>query len=282
MLNFAIYTSVFGSVGLSCFLAIPVIADRIHKIQNRKVDEAVKKLDDMFVVVERKRLFFIHMLAPVAAAAAGFVFFHSLIAILAGAVLGAVLPAIIIKSLGKRHLRKFNSQLVDGLMVLSSSLKAGLAPLQAVTVLTEEMPPPLSQEFALVVRENKMGVTFDQSLERLGKRMKSEDLDLIVTAMRVARETGGNLIHTFDRLMATMREKNKLQQKVTTLTTQGRLQGIIMSVMPIFFAFITYRLRPDTLQMMLQNQTGRALLAAAVILEIAGIILIRIFSRVEV
>ena len=196
--------------------------------------------------------------------------------------MGLILPAMVIKGLEKRRLTKFNSQLADGLMVMSSSLKAGLAPLQAITVLTEEMPPPISQEFALVVRENKMGVTFDQSLERLNKRMKSETLNLIVTAMRVARETGGNLIYTFSRLVSTIRESNKLEQKVITLTTQGRLQGIIMSIMPIFFAFITYRLRPDVLRAMLHNPTGKTLLAAAVVLEIIGILLIRIFSRVEV
>lgn len=82
--------------------------------------------------------------------------------------------------------------------------------------------------------------------------------------------------------MTTIREKNKLEQKVITLTTQGRLQGIIMSIMPIVFAFITYRFKPEVLQMMLQNPVGKLLLAAAVILEIVGIVLIRIFSRVEV
>ena len=282
MLKIALFISIFGSIGLSCFLVIPIIVDRIHKIQRTKVEQAAKKLDDMFVEVEKKRLFVIYTLAPVVAAAGAFIFFHSSIAALGGAVLGMILPAMIIKGLEKKRLRKFNSQLVSALMVMTSSLKAGLAPLQAISVLTEEMPPPISQEFALVVRENKMGVTFDQSLERLNKRMKSDDLNLIVTAMRVARETGGNLINTFGRLMTTIREKSKLEQKVITLTTQGRLQGMIMSIMPIVFAFITYRFKPEVLQMMLQNPVGKLLLAAAVILEIIGIVLIRIFSRVEV
>ena len=282
MLKIALFISAFGSVGLSCFLVIPIIMDRIHRAQTKKVGEAVKKLDDMFVDVGKKRLFVIYTLAPVVMAAGAFIFFHSSIAALGGAVSGLILPAMVIRGLEKKRLKKFNSQLADGLMVMTSSLKAGLAPLQAITVLTEEMPPPISQEFALVVRENKMGVTFDQSLERLNKRMKSETLNLVVTAMRVARETGGNLIYTFSRLVSTIRESNKLEQKVITLTTQGRLQGIIMSIMPIVFAFVTYRLRPDVLQLMLHDPIGKTLLAAAVILEIIGIFLIRIFSRVEI
>ena len=236
----------------------------------------------MFVKVPAKKLFLIHTLAPLAAAAIGFLLTGKLFIALISAAFGLVLPTIIIKRLDVNRKRKFQAQLVDSLMILSSSLKGGLSLLQSIETVVEEMPAPISQEFALVLRENKMGIPLDESLEGLNRRMKSDELNLITTAISVARETGGNLPQTFTQLIYTIREKTKLMGKIRTLTTQGRLQGAIMSFLPIGFAGVVYSLNPRFFDIMLQNQLGQFLLGYALVSQLIGIFLIMKFSRVEV
>ena len=127
-----------------------------------------------------------------------------------------------------------------------------------------------------------MGISLDESLERLNRRMRSEELNLIVTAISVARETGGSLPQTFGQLTSTLREKNKLLGKVKTLTVQGRLQGVIMSLLPIGFTILVFSLNPGFFNIMLKNELGRMLLGYALISQIVGMFLIRKFSKVEV
>ena len=119
---------------------------------------------------------------------------------LAGVAIGLLLPRLIVSQLDRIRRRKFIGQLVDGLLLLSSSLKAGLSMLQAFSVLAEEMPPPISQEFGLVLKETKMGVELAEAMDHLKKRMPFNDITLFVTAVLVSRETGGDITHIFGRL----------------------------------------------------------------------------------
>jgi len=144
---------------------------------------------------------------------------------------------MVIKIMEKKRVEKFAGQLVDGLMVISSALKGGLSLLQALEVLVEEMPPPISQEFGLILRENKIGLTLEESLRRLNGRLKLEELGLMINSVLVARETGGDLTKVFSRLATTIRDNRKLKENIRTLTLQGRLQGIIMSLLPFVFAW---------------------------------------------
>jgi tight adherence protein B len=182
----------------------------------------------------------------------------------------------------KARKAKFHSQLVDGLMVLSSSLKAGLSFLQALEVLVEEMPQPISEEFGLIIKENKMGIRLEESFEKLNKRMPSEDLNLITTAILIARDTGGNLTVIFENLANSIREKTKISDQVKTLTTQGKWQGVIMSFLPIGFAAFIFKTNPEYLQLMLSSQLGRFLLIYAVISELVGMFLIQKLTKVEI
>lgn len=281
-LKLAIFALVFSAVGLLLWQCFPSLAKRLSQYQTKKVKESAKRLDTMFVKVPAKKLFLIHTLAPLAAAAIGFLLTGKLFIALISAAFGLVLPTIIIKRLDVNRKRKFQAQLVDSLMILSSSLKGGLSLLQSIETVVEEMPAPISQEFALVLRENKMGIPLDESLEGLNRRMKSDELNLITTAISVARETGGNLPQTFTQLIYTIREKTKLMGKIRTLTTQGRLQGAIMSFLPIGFAGVVYSLNPRFFDIMLQNQLGQFLLGYALVSQLIGIFLIMKFSRVEV
>lgn len=154
--------------------------------------------------------------------------------------------------------------------------------LQSIEALVEELPQPISQEFGLILRENKMGIALEESFENLNRRMPSEELNLLTTAILVARETGGDITQLFDGLVQTIRAKVKLNDNVKTLSMQGKIQGIVMSFLPIAFAILVISFQPDYFDIMLSNPTGRMLIVYAIVSELIGMYMIRMFSRVNI
>jgi tight adherence protein B len=270
------------SLGYLAYEGIPFVLRKYSQVQQSRMDKNAEDLDRIFVLTQRHKILLIFTVTPLALAVAGFVLMHNAQGLISGLVIGFVVPKIITKYMGLFRRQKFQYQIVDGLMIISSALKAGMSLSQSLEVLVEEMPNPISEEFAWVVRENRMGVPLEDCLKHLRERMPIDDLGLIVSAIAVARETGGDLTEIFAQLVFTLREKIKLERKVRSLTVQGRLQGIIMSILPIAFAIFMRYVSPESFNVMLTNRTGQILLVWAVASEIIGIIIIRKLSRVEV
>lgn len=282
ILQVLIFLFAFASVYLIAYQVVPSLTDKFHTTQSKKVSIAEKQLDGMFFVVKREQLFLYYTLTPLIFAAAAFVLSRKIpIAFVAG-LAGSVLPAMIIKIMENRRKEKFAGQLVDGLMVISSALKGGLSLLQAIEVLVEEMPVPISQEFGLILRENKIGLTLDESLRRLNDRLKLEELGLMINSVLVARETGGDLTKVFSRLATTIRDNRKLKENIRTLTLQGRLQGIIMSALPFVFVWWVMTFNKEHFDIMLGTEKGRMLLFVAAGLQAVGMVLIRKFSIIRI
>jgi len=261
---------------------VPFITKQIMTWQEKRVEESAEKLEHMFIKVDRKKLALFYLLSPVIAGILGLVIFRSFLGGFLFAVAGLVFPAMRLRYMQNANHRKCISQLPDGIMILSSCLKGGLSLLQSIETLVEEMPRPISEEFDMILKENKMGVSLEESLNRLSKRMQSEDLNLMSTSILVARETGGNLPEVFSRLVSTIRSKAQINETVSTMTIQGRFQGAILAALPFVFSMFIYKTNPGMLEQMFQSEQGRIILGAAVILQIMGIVFIRIFSRVEV
>ncbi|MGD9014684.1 MAG: type II secretion system F family protein [Candidatus Omnitrophota bacterium] len=272
----------FGCVALLAYKFIPLFLRRYYQIQNIRMAEISKQLDRMFIFTERKRLFKLFTIVPLALGLFGFILLRHPIGLIAGLALGLISPPILIKNISSQRRNRFQGQLVDGLMLLSSSLRAGMSLNQSFEVLAEELPAPISDEFALVVKENQMGVSLEDCLAHLKQRMPVSDLDLISTAINIARETGGDLTEIFAQLVYTMREKRKLEDRVKALTVQGRLQGLIMGILPIAFGVFIYFTNPENFQILLEDKLGQALLMYAMVSEVIGIILIKRLSKVEV
>ncbi|MBL7084760.1 MAG: type II secretion system F family protein [Candidatus Omnitrophica bacterium] len=278
-----VFICTFGSVALLTWQLFPAGAERVKVYHEHKIAESARTIDAMFLPVpSKKRLALVHILTPLALGGITYIFVQHWLAIAAAAVLGLILPTTVLKIRNAKRKQLFNEQLVDGLMILSSSLRGGLSMLQAIEVLVEEMPEPISEEFGLALREHKMGVSVEDALEHLNQRMRSNRFNLVMTAILVARETGGNITEVFARLVDSMRESNKMEDKVKTLTLQGKMQGIIMSLLPIVFGVIVYTSNPEFLQEMFENPVGRMLLGIAVVLEIVGSFLIIKLSQVDV
>ena len=282
IIQLLIFVCVVLTAWLTIQFVVPFIKGKAENWQEKRVGKSAERLEQMFIKVDKKKLALIYALSPLIAGLLGLIIFRNFLAVFLFAVAGLVLPAMRVRHLQQARYRKFNSQLPDGIMILSSCLKGGLSLLQAIETVVDEMPLPISQEFGMVIKENKMGISLEQSLAHLGRRMLSEDLNLMNTAILVARETGGNLPQVFSRLVNTIRSKANINETVRTMTLQGRVQGVILSSMPFVFSLFLYKINPKMFEQMFETEAGRLMLGAAVVLQIIGILLIRIFSRVEV
>jgi len=282
MLKIIIILLVFATVTLLAYKVIPNIMRKYMQSQKKRTDKITEQLDQMFMFKERKKLRSLLTTMPLGLGVLGFILLHNPIGIGIGVILGLIMPRLIVKVITSRRVVKFENQLVDGLMLLSSSLRAGMSLNQAFEVLVEEMSPPISEEFAWVVRANQMGITLQDSLEHLKQRMPVSDLDLITTAIGISRETGGDLTEIFAQLVFTIREKKKLEDRVKALTVQGRMQGAIMGILPIAFAIFIYFVNPKSFNILLTDRMGQMMLTWAVMSEVIGIFLIKKLSRIEV
>jgi tight adherence protein B len=279
---FFILLLIFSAIILFLLSATPLAAIIMNRIQGKKAEVAERKLDTMFIQINKKKLILLYTFSPLGLGIAVFFFSKSLLFSLVAAGVGFMLPALVLKQLELKRKAKMQAQLVDGIMLLSSSLKGGLSLLQALEVLVEEMLPPISQEFGLILRENKMGINLDESLKKLHERMHIEELAFLVNSLLVARETGGDLTKVLSRLATTIRDNYKLKEKVRTLTLQGRMQGVIMSVLPFIFLSWVLAFNRNHFDVMLQSETGRMLLIVAVGLQIVGMVLIHRFSIIKI
>lgn len=275
------YIVSFLAILFLAYTAVPWIISKWVSRGSSKATLLSYKLEDMFVFIKEKRLNVVIGLFPLVLGLAGFIFWK-LLGMISGVVLGFVLPMVFLRMAVTRRKEAFIKQLIDGLMILSSCLKGGLSLIQAFEVLVEETTPPISQEFGLLIREVKVGVSMEEALERLTKRMPSDELNLFVSAILVARETGGDLTKVFSRLVSTLRDRSLVKEEVLTLTTQGRIQAIIMSLLPIGFCYWVYRVNPQHFDVMFKTDLGRMLMIVAGVLFIIGLILLKIFSTVNI
>jgi len=196
-------------------------------------------------------------------------------------VLGVFVPDAWVKYRHAVRQRKFKAQLVDALLILSSSLRAGLSLTQAFEQLEAEISPPASQEFGLMLKAHRVGRTLEEALQGLNARMPSEELQLMTTAVLVARETGGDVTEVINQLVTTIRDRQKLGDKVKTLTLQGKLQAYLLSALPVVFAVFVRTFNPKFFNVLLEDQTGRMVLGAACVLWVIGMVLLMRMSRVR-
>jgi tight adherence protein B len=146
--------------------------------------------------------------------------------------LGFAVPRWGITYLRNRRFRRINEQLGEALTLVSSSLRSGLSLPQGVELVVQEMSEPIAEEFATVIKENQLGLPFDEALQNLAERVPTPDLDMVVTAIVTIRETGANLAEVFDVIAHTVRERKKVEGKIQAMTAEGMTQGVMMCAVP--------------------------------------------------
>ena len=191
------------------------------------------------------------------------------ISALIGTIAGAFAPSMYVKSQQKKRLQKFNDQLSDMLNLMVNGLRAGYSTMQAMEAISKELPSPISDEFRRVVQEMQIGITMETALENLLRRIPSEDLDFVVTAINVQREVGGNLSEILDNISFTIRERVRIKGEVRVLTSQVRTSGSVLSLIPFGLTIILWFLNPEYLMSVTQ---GGPICTAAIICVVLGLI----------
>ena len=184
--------------------------------------------------------------------------------------------------LNGRYARKFDEQLTDALGTMSNALRAGFSISQAFESVAESDMHPISDEFALLLQQMRVGMSFDDALASLEKRIESDDLALVVMSIDIARKTGGNLTEIFDRISDTIRSRMRIERKVRTLTAQGRLQGLIVSLMPFLLCVVMTMMKPGMMILFLTSANGIACLAVASAMVLVGWLIIRKIVTIKV
>ena len=182
----------------------------------------------------------------------------------------------------KRRVKAFNAQLADALVLMASSLRSGYSFMQAIEMLSREMQPPLSEEFYRVLREINLGVTTDEAMNHMAERINSVDLDLVVTAVLIQRQIGGNLTEILDNIANTIRDRVKIAGHIKTLTAQGRMSGIIISMLPFVLAFLISFINPGYMDPLFNQTIGYVMVGGALLSEVVGIILIRNIVNIKI
>jgi tight adherence protein B len=196
--------------------------------------------------------------------------------------LGANLPRFVVNKMWTRRVKKFEDQLLDGLAFLSNGLKSGLSVVQAMQMVKDELPNPISQEFGVVLNEQRLGVPMEDALLNLEKRVDTEDVQILVTSINILRQSGGNLAETFDTIAYTIRERKKVEGKIRSLTAQGVSQGVIIVCMPFGLAAVLYMFDAELIARLWTTALGWAMLAFMVFLQTCGALMIRKIVTIRV
>ena len=186
------------------------------------------------------------------------------------------------KWLDKRRRDKFNAQLPEALATMSNALRAGFSISQAFDSVVEQGESPISEEFAILQQQLRIGMGFEEALDSMASRVGSDDFTLVTTAILISRRTGGNVTEIFDKISDTIRGRMKVERKVKTLTAQGRLQGLIVSAMPFFLGAVMTMIKPGLMIPFLTSTAGVASVTGMVVLIAFGWLMIRKIVKIDV
>lgn len=201
------------------------------------------------------------------------------ISALIGAIGGGFAPGIYVKRQQKQRLQKFNDQLPDMLNLMVNGLRAGYSTMQALEAVSKELPSPINDEFRRVVQEMQIGIPMESALENLLRRIPSDDLDFVVTAINVQREVGGNLSEILDNISFTIRERIRIKGEVRVLTSQVRTSGTVLSLIPFGLTLVLWFLNPDYL---MSITSGGPICTAAIICTVLGLIFSSYFIMMRI
>ena len=249
----------------------------------------MEKLDLMFIEVKPEHVTYLLLFISVGLGSLVFLAFGAAGMWLLGFILGLIvsfagfkIPKPIIDFMYKKRIDAYSGQMVDALQLLSNGIRAGLSVPQAVGMVVDEMPAPVSQEFNMILQQNKIGVPLEECLDNLAKRVPTQDNDMFVASVNILRETGGNLAEVFDTIVFVIRERVRLKQKIDTYVAQGMFQGATIFCMPFAIGTIYFFSDPKSMMLLFTTPIGWAFVILALLLDIAGGIVILKIVKIEV
>lgn len=267
---FICFCSTFISVSLFWIWAAKSLNYYVREHKSLFEESVKKRLQDAFLFVDAKRLFFLHSGIVIFSVCVLWIISSSFILVVLVAVLEGALPSIFLNIFRKKRLEHFRNQIPDLLLLLSGSLRAGMSLYQGVAQAAREMSSPMRQELELLLREQRLGISIEEGFSSLIKRIPSEELTLLVSALSISSKTGGNLSDALDLMASSIRRTIAVEGKIKALTAQGKLQAIVMSALPAFLGGVMFIIDYDAMLPLIKTWYGLCLCASVLVLQIIG------------
>ncbi|SRR6266478_131128 len=241
-----------------------------------------ESLRESFVFIDAERVFLFVVIGALVLPAALWFLTNSFVPALIGLVAVIVLPRLAYALIRRRRRHQLQLQLPDALTMLASAMRAGTSLQTALDIVINETPAPLSQELGVVVREQRLGVALEDALESMARRLKLEDVDLVVSAMTIAKQVGGNLAETLERLSGTLRAKVTMEGKIRALTSQGKLQGWVVGALPLFLGVVLWFMEKQSMKPLVTMWWGWVVIGVIVVLEAIGAYMIKKIVTIDI
>jgi tight adherence protein B len=257
---------------------LPAIVNNFQERYLVGMRRTTRELDRFFVQVKATHILIVSLFAG---AGLGYLLDSGAVGITI-ALTGVVTPKLLLNVWKGIRSRQFEAQLMDALILINNALKSGLDIAMGIELVATNLKPPVSQEFALVLNAYRLGTPLEEALTDMTKRIQSKTLDTAIGAIVIQRETGGNLIRTFEQLIQTIRDESKLQQKIQAISSQGRTQIAFLAVFPWAVAAAYYFFAGDMVEAAFQTSWGSYLLVGLVIWEGLGLLLTKKIVTIDV
>jgi tight adherence protein B len=263
-------------------LLLQLLQDFLARQRSSITQHAKGGLEDMFIFVDPTQLFYFNVAALVIIPLAVWFLFDNVVLVVAAALAITFAPKYAVGVLKKRRLTQFERQLPDSLLMVAGGMRAGASLTIAMESMIKEQKPPLSQEFELMLREQRLGVDFDTAMKNMEQRLPLQDFILVVAAVRISREVGGNLAEILETLAETLRRKHQMEGKINALTAQGKMQGLVMTLLPVFLLVILTKMEPESMAPMFNTLMGWGTLAVIAVMEVIGYVAIQKIVTIDV
>ena len=270
--------AVLGFAGLVAVQISDVIAAR----QAAFATTTKNNLESMFVFVDPAQLFKLSIALVVVVPLVVWLLFRNPVLAAGAAIAAWLAPRWAINRVRTKRLAEFERQLPDALLMVVGGLRAGASLNIAMESMVREARPPLSQEFDLLIREQRIGVDLDTALLHMDERLPIADFRMVTAGLRISREVGGNLADILDTLARTLREKQIMEGKITSLTAQGRMQGIVMTCLPLFLMGVLYLMDEESMGPLFTTPLGWGVLSVIAVMEVMGYFAINAIVNIDV
>lgn len=250
-------------------------------------DEMFRRLDAMFVEIDKKKITMLIYLLSFGLGGVCLLLMwpNVLIGLTMGVIIGILgwnVPLLYVKQQQEKRASMFVDQMVDGLTIMANGIKAGLSITQAMERVVDNLGEPIGQEFGLVLSQIRIGRSVEEALVELAFRIPRPDVQMFVTAINILKETGGNMGETFETIVTTIRERQKIEKKIQAMTTQGMMQGLIITSIPFVILMGFAILDPSYVKPLFTDPKGIGLLFLMITLQVIGGLMIRSIVSIKV
>ncbi|HMN79041.1 MAG TPA: type II secretion system F family protein [Burkholderiaceae bacterium] len=272
----------FAAMALLGWLGIGLLSHSSQRYRERFQTAVGGQLARAHLFIDPGRLLTANLLAIVGTAALVMLITRSLVAAALAAVLLGLVPRIALGWMRHRRRERFRIQLPDLMLLTAGGLRAGASLWQSLAQTSAELPQPARQEIDLMLREQRLGLSLERALAGLEARMNVEEMRMLAAAFRISHETGGNLAETLESLAEATRRKLTLEAKIRALTSQGRLQGWVMGLLPPVLGLVLFQIDPQAMSGLFTTPVGLGVCVAVVVLQVLGFHFVRRIVSVDV